>query len=1025
MNFKNQLGMSLVEILMATAMLGGGALIVMKGGDLLNKSKEVQRSGVGLQLLNEDLLNTSSRILTGVSNTAGKNVNGICKMTHTNAKAPGVGQIFIKLNKGKEVFTSKTWENDFKNWTPQKDSRCKNLKGWNKCFAFKAETINTGISAKKMETMNIAASVEVVPVGMNPYKSPSGSLFYPLNISSSENIDAKDISFKIITKLYFTKDEKDQLKIEEDFVWAPSVGVCDSTLNNASKSPVKLSLSGAGASDPKGRTVYNRSGFTGNDKDPVRVDWRRNIAQAGITLENGSFITTDQTKNIYGSCNEVTYRCPQVASDKRDYGPINMMLNMTYNSKSVLGHNTLVRLKPNFIISKGESSNIVDKDDVTFIVDSVSTSSPGEEITINGSHSLNINVSKDGKGDGPNQLCRKVCTDSSNYNTNGATYSERYSPYIKFNFHEFNKEFKYGTTQGLGCTACYMKNCSQFGIGTFGPMTQMPNQPQDSPVPECHRYEPKIPKLSPAFSMNKTLKGAPVSDSAPRCIKARLSSSTGKLVYEPDSCDKKLPVMCFNFGQFLLARDVFGDDEDLSKVSFNKGNRRCFEMGREVSQQDRLLEFMGKTSLNFPTNSDGDFDFINLANQGTFFAPQFEKDVVQFRNWMKTNGVNFDTWFWVPMVRDSQSHARYLAPFVPKMKSSDKHALIFMPNGTLADHTYGFDIKAQAESGENALLLTHHIKFKGLIPVKKDNPMGGREFHFLCRKNGLDGNFFISKEKDKEFSKGKDACAKEGGLFLPPNTTSQWVTAYNLVNRFHPQFAFPAPGQKTQDSIPFAWVALVTNGADAKDIKLASEFDYKPLGGMKHYTPDFSNDPYTLIDGEGHYKDPRATLEGFKIDEDDAKDIEIKDGEYFEFYATGIGTIKVDLNDSGAKVNMSLQEIVDKVNAGTSKAKLTIKKIDDDYRVTLKPNKIAPNQVIKLMGGIDKELGFKNNQSEKGPDFKFMCLKDNGDISRVDKKFKCSDGKILKFSDIKDSLDMHITLNTLGYGKFDIFQFEL
>ncbi len=794
MKLRNELGMSFVEILIAAALVGGGALILTKGTSILTGSKVARKSSIGLQLLNEDLLSTTTGLLTGVANEKGEKKSGVCSMVSTNSKTPGVAQIFINVSRGSQIFNNNTWSKKYRNWEVQSDKRCKKLSGWNKCFRLKEGSINAGLTPKQMADLDLAASVEVIPVGMNPYKSPTGKLFYKVNVDNNKNMDVKDISFKVRTTLYYNKLDTPQKKIQEDLIWAPSVGTCDGNLANKGKSPVKLSLSGMGASDPTGRTIYNRSGFTGNEENPVRVNWRRTVAQAGVVLENGRYITTDKTKNIYGSCNEVTYKCPQIAARKRQYGPINMIMNLTLNTQSVLGKNSLVKAKPKFSIKRGESINLVNDDHVNFIVDNRTQIGKDEDLTISGSHSVNINVQETSRGS-TNNLCRKVCHEGNGYNQTGATYGDKYSPYLNLDFYEFDKSFNYSSNQGLGCTACYMKNCAQFGLGTFGPMHEMPGQPQDAPVPECHQHEPPMPKLSPFYFAKFKLKNAPKADTDPACIKARLDPSTNKLILDTENCAKKLPVMCFNFGRYLLARDVFSQPESLSRIKFEEAHRRCFETGREVSDPEKLREFTGNPSINLPLNQDGDFDFFNLANQGSFLAPQLTKDIEQFSQWMNQNGLSTSTWFWISMVRDGKGKARVLPPRVTEFKGNDVNALFYLPSRNLHLKKHNEVLNFKDDPGLNNFLLTHHVKFKGLIPVRNQEPAGNRKFPFLCRKEGNRGELFISKMQSTKLEKGEEACKKEKGLFLPPNSTTQWVVAYNLINKFHEQYAFPNPWQ--------------------------------------------------------------------------------------------------------------------------------------------------------------------------------------------------------------------------------------
>ena len=888
--FKNQRGMSLIEIIISGALITAGSLLVFKSKGLLNESKDSQERVFSIQSLNDDLVATASRILTGVEDEKGNRVKGLCSIVKTNSTSYGIGEIYADLNVVKNIFSKNVWESNFINWKITSDSRCNEQRinkttSIFKCFAFSPQSIMTGISENERLKMNIVASVEIIPVGINPYKSGKG-MFYDLITSSTtstqqtrgrrgrgnivvseeriDNIDVKNVAFKINSKVFYSIDKQSNIKELKDIVWLPSVGTCDGILADG-KSKAALSLSALGLSDPTGRTVYNRAGFKSNKDDPVKFIWRRDTAQAGLLLPS-NFIKTNPERNIYGSCNETSYRCPQTNPQHRSYGPIDLRVDLALVQNSILGQPDVLNVKPHFMIRKGDGASIVNSSDISMLLDSSRNIGQAGDISLIEGHNLEIKV-QDSSG-GNNTLCRQICKNP-DYNTGGSIISENYTPWLKLTFPNYKGyELTSSSNQSFGCTACYMKNCSQFGLGTFGPMSQMPSQPQDSSVPECHRFEPNSRKVfDPLYNYRFNVNNG---DNSSKCIKAKVSGE--RLIYEAENCNSSLPVMCYNFGKFRLAQNVLGSGQGLSKVMHKDAIRRCFETGREVSSASDLQEFMGTSQINLPIKN-GQVDFINLANQGSFIAPQLDSDFSQFQEWLRDSAFSADrTWFWIAMSRDSKKSLGVLPPLIPALGANDAHALYYSPARNLVSNSYSFGHGLTTDSGSNVFMLSHHIKFRGLIPVRKYNPSSntGRQFPFVCRKKSYPGKIFISSMVSSAVRDGKEACGEQDGLFLPPNSLTQWIYTYNLLNPFHSNYSFPSPSQGNAQSIPLAWVALETTKPTVSELqkaRLPSNIGYKPLGKIKYYDPKRFSGDHFLINGDGHFINPRIRISGNNISE--------------------------------------------------------------------------------------------------------------------------------------------------------------
>ncbi len=208
------------------------------------------------------------------------------------------------------------------------------------------------------------------------------------------------------------------------------------------------------------------------------------------------------------------------------------------------------------------------------------------------------------------------------------------------------------------------------------------------------------------------------------------------------------------------------------------------------------------------------------------------------------------------------------------------------------------------------------------------------------------------------------------------------------------------------------------------ELKLPNVFDYKKIGEVKSFVPDFTTQDVILVNGDGHYVDPRAVIEGKKLKPSKTTDIKIKDGAYFKYTLNTSDSEKVVLNDTGAEIKMTLNEIVDKINANMSKAKLTIKDDGGDKIVTLIPNATYTKQRLEITGPVDQELGFKTNHVERSPDFNYLCVKEDGAINRVPDASICNGGFTPHFTEVQDSLDYQIGFNLMDYDRNILIGFK-
>ncbi len=1015
--FKNENGFSLAEMLVASGIVAIGGVVLFKTGAITHlNSKKVERSS-NVSLLIDDLVKGTSSLLAKSENTQGKKVMGICPLVSTSANSPGVGSINISLNNASKVFADAKWDRYLTSWTETSSDECDLSGGWGKCYKVNYDKTASSFSEKEIENQNIIASVVVSPVNMNPHTNGGDVLFKKISKSDTTLFDAKDLGFEINATLYFSDATgKRQQKVLKDFFWSPNVGLCDYELSNGTE--VKLSLNGAGATDPDGNTIYNRSGFSGNLKEPIDINWKKTQAQAGVVTNNGNFISTDTSQNIFGSCNEVKYRCPQINSRSREYSEIKLYTNVRYNKFNKINEGKGSQssyFAPRIELRKGESGNLLGSSSQTYTFDG-DEQNVGAGSRVSKAHTVSFTI-KDRNSQNATNICRSICTEKNNYNTNDLSWEDRFTPYLKavFSNNKNAESYAYSAGQELGCTACYMKNCSQYGIGTFGAMSKMPTHPLDSSLPECSLKEDATLVNTPAALLSKKTINTPWSNSTPTCMSATLNQSTNELEYKPEDCTKQLPVLCYNFGGYVLAKDIEGTNEALSSVSYHQAPRRCFEMGREVARVSELDQFLGK-AFKAPQNSDGNYEFINVANQGIFLAPQFKQDVVDLSSWFMRNSHNTSLRFWVAAVRDGKGNIIARPPFAPAYKGSDKYALNYNYSGSLNSEVYPNSLGLDQDSGPKAFMLSHHVKFKGLFPAASEKPRGNTRFAFLCRKKGVNGAFFVSKKKSARVSDGDSSCSSEAGLFIPPITPVGWVAAMAAVNPLSTNYGYPNPKQLSVDSIPLVWVGMKSGGVAANYFKnwYFSSSNLLSVGNTSQYTPSSADNNFTIVDNKGDYINPRAQLIGNSV----PGNIKILPNRRFEVVSSTHSNESPNLNDSALLKDESMDHWIGFLNAKVSGAKFTKDSgAGSGSKMVVTGIKPGPGNYLKLTNSTVSKFGFGySNRSAKSPEGYHLCYSPGDGRVSLKSYYDNCNGLIIKKDQLIGTKSGRAIFNMLNLG---------
>ncbi|MDD0854235.1 hypothetical protein HBN50_14070 [Halobacteriovorax sp. GB3] len=1034
---KKQSGFSMLETIVALGVIGAGAYIAVNSSKFVATHEKTAKDSTSVSHINQEIVRGALRALTLSEDKTGLRNQGICSLVSSDASSPGVGSIYINLKNHEKLFNGKRWETFLPNWVESSAKDCKMKNTWSKCFKPSSDNA-LSFSKQQLKNLDLVANVKITPVSMNA-KLGIG-LFEPLTSKYlKSDTDVKNVGFIVDSVVYYTEEGKTTRtqKDLKNYIWAPNVGICDYKLSNGKT--VKLSLSGTGASDPDGNTVYNRSGFSGNKRDPLDISFRRSQAQEGVLDESGQFITTDTSKNIFGSCNEVKFRCPQESSNKREYGAIEYQTYLSYNRDNVLTNSTSMDPFFRFRIKKGgDNGQSPGSYHVNYFFDaspedqadiSKAKSEKNMPVRVRGSHELVVKVTDRAGTQSANNVCRNICNENTNYNTNGSDYLQRFAPFLSYAFSDFKGEvFNQSTTEQVGCTACYMKNCDQFGLGTFGPMNKQPNQPLDSIIPECSLKEPNDVVLDLQPFKNNTKDGGNWADSSKTCIAAQLNASGDGLVLFNENCDQDLPVMCYNYGTYLLARDVTRTAESISKVKYQSAYDRCFKMGREQTPIAELNDYMESSSLPFPTNG-ANYDFINLAQQGFFFAPQTSKDVMDYKRWTKKHSIPTSTKFWVALKRDGDKQVIADLPAVANLSKKSNFALYFDGSGKLAYKNYSFemDLDSLPASGPYGMMLTNHLKYKGLQIIKPNSPRtSGKAMKFLCRKKSYPHDFFLSRSGANDLNRGEERCKLSGGVFVPPTTPLGWLKAMMLVEKFDHDFPFHDPNIDEASEVNGVWVAISTpNSTVTNDSWLPYPIEgNEKLWSNAKYSPESSDGDHRVIDGRGHFRFPRAKVEGGNFIK-----VTMKPDSIFKVKLNGRKTIEIKFNEAGtADKDYTVEEVISMFNSAASgEAVMSSDKkglTGVSKTITISSLDASENSFIGIEFGVNgaaSELGFSEGKSVKAPgtDFK-LCYNRRGSIEK--KGFKSFCEREVKYSEVRDSKEFMVLFALAGLRDYDLFR---
>lgn len=924
---KNSRGISLVEIIVSLALLSVAGVILIKSNALSNKQQSKSKIVLGIADLQLAVGTEIKNVILNSRDSQGKKTQGICAMLEPDKNAtPPVSAININMSKLPLAVNQARVLSTLKGLGFSEDGsqRCDNS---NYEFCFKLDS--KGTYEQSLSSLDAKLKVKIEPVFLNP---KNGKVFTKLSSADlSKTFDSKGIGFNFVISLTHTENGRAITKMTESFEWSGLIGNCDYKLNGKN---YILSVTGMEHVETAD-VIFNRAGFDSNKDDPVKVVFSKSIAQVGQQSVNGQYIFTASANNIETSCIEYNYKCPKQSSNSRIYYAIGTKGKINHVNPNRLDMPLNSRIKLQYKIDQaGKSISAVTGMKLKLRTSTtVDCSSEFQTANINSQcsnespysttlpSSLGFSTSLEEGSGYATKTCQAICKPETGYNStsNGNNVNNLWTGVLDIILPGYSNEtlsFKAG--ERIVCTACYMKNCDQIGLGTFGKMEAQPYQPLDSNIPECVQYDEdpiKYNNFAYKDVSNLTLN----SSNANYCVAARISGDS--LIYSLEDCSKSLPVACYGYGGFRIAMDFSSSNKKAATVKNSDAKARCYEMGREVTNIGKLNNYLQKASTDIPQNGLN-YDYVNIVNQGMFLAPQEKQDIRNLRENMEKQSLSQSvSKFWVgAAARGKDGLGTTLETTIPMVvKDTDVHAVFFDGKGNLIHERHQDKLPTVAG---NVAILYHDIKFKGVRYVVDENPMGDNtSLYFLCRQKSAPWEFKLSSSRSTKFSDGVTYCNNDNMLFLPPVTPNEWILAMLTVNPTHKNFPFPNSSNLNKA----AWIAIEkipsTTAQANWQVYQGSMASYgKAIKWLDTtvYTPDLTKDKFGLINDLGAFIDPKSTL--------------VLSSSTGKYTISGLGSITIKKNEKTITLykNASTTKLVD----------LTVDQLLDRIKSNLSSNEI-------------------------------------------------------------------------------------
>lgn len=846
-NMKNKKGFSLVEVLVATSIIAGSIMIASYFS--IQQSKMVAKSEEKVETLGAEMeiLSRSVRILTDVEDSSGLHTEGLCSFVNTDVKNYGIGNVFLEFTKDNvaSVYSSANWKKVFgKDWeiVGSAANECK-TGGGTVCLRlsknsplFQKLKAESGSAAK----INSYAKVKVSPSVVFE-KFASGGEIFP-TIEHKGKWDAKAIGFNIETEVVVDKDgiRSNRRSNSSEFLWAADVEYCHvkrgkGVLSNpATGEAIRVLVSATGPGDPSGKKVYNSTQYKKTVDHPIDIKIPKTVPTQGKHVAGKSQV--DPAYNIELACQEKVYRCRDDKKDREFSSSTRFNFFANYTSSNTLTQDPFVKFAPKLsLISSKDGSDLIaskrkeyllnqtdpyiyyqDRDGERFYqdigkenLDKLSFANRQKVASsLRQSATWLIKVKNTGN------VCNRVCEGRS-------SGEELFFPRVDYTLYDIPTGSKphyshsFQSKMPMGCNVCYSKMCQGRTYKNFGAI-QATNDPKHGPQP----YEP-VDGVMPECALRNTASVDAIQpydkeESSPNSCVAAVVTKDG-VKYSAENCSQRLPVMCFAYGNFMVAKDPF-DGKGYEKHSFSEAGRRCYEMGRErldrESMRERFEAFRSTFYNDFPpTTVGGKSDYINNAKAGMFLAPQSsqqEKELVRFMGIYQKD--MYGKKVWTGLRVDQGGDLIQTPPEIhTKNVRREQFSVYYDSTSTIRMIKQAYGPSSIATSGSDAGILFHNVRFRGIKPASRSI---GKEFRFVCRGRKSPYKVFVSSRRSSDFSDGESICRNQDGHFLPPTSPLGWAKAFQSIHPNESIYAYPNPtiAEKSANALSGAWVSMKKTG---------------------------------------------------------------------------------------------------------------------------------------------------------------------------------------------------------------------
>lgn len=861
---RNQSGMNLISVIGTVAVLGVGLVAALQLTKMSDTGRDSASRKIDASSMTSIVENKLKSAFFDTKGSDSKLNSGLCSLIQVASLDTQLSNVYIQLpatNKD-SLFDKSIWAKAFKGLKEVSPGKGCNLESsYGKCFKFD-ENVDASIGVSKgiLSKLDPLFEVNIRPMVTNPAADVTFGKLVPDGVSK---YDLKAIGFEYTIRASYNSttedmDKKMGRRFIQGFIWAGDIGICE--IGNK-----KISLTANSFGDPSNSTVFNQAGFSSDSKSrntatPLEVTLLNSQIRSGIlggTLGSQFLLSRDSASAedpdsgpVYSACNESQFRCPQLNSQDRNYQFMRHMIRARYqvpNRLSNAGNNVQIsamvkfkNLREQFLPQNySESFNLSGRnynksDDGWYYAQVGDDKIP---LRIGEESSVIARLSDSPNGIHANEVCRRICVPETNFNSStNDHYTSIFSYKVKMGNIPRGETDTFEVSSGpVACTSCNMKNCDQFGLGTFGAMHAQPTEPLDAGVPECVRHE------AHANNIYETSNFDLGSSSANKCVSARLRSGDNSgLALMAQSCDTELPVICFAYGKHMLARNITLSSSSVIKKNFNNAYESCFELGKEnikkepfrtlLSQQGNLnsteMELLGITDPNLEIDLNQRMEVMNFVNQGSFFAPVGLNQEINLRQLADKQGekpqlISNDSW--VGLKTDNLGYIYAPAPRLATaaLNANSKWGIHYDGNGRMVvkKTSDGLNLNSSTESdtddlGKKVGLLFHSPRYKGVHLVKSFKPYGERDsqsLRVLCRKNWYPHELFVANKRTTHFKHAENICKDENGAFLPPLTTAGWASAYQLVHANHAKHPFPDIWSPSE--LDPVWVNVVENGS--------------------------------------------------------------------------------------------------------------------------------------------------------------------------------------------------------------------